>query len=70
MQGYFLVAIAAPFILAFALGWLVEWGLIRHLYKPPAGHAAGHLGPVAGHAAGVPLDLRRQGSESRHCPTG
>jgi urea transport system permease protein len=28
-----------------------------------ARHAAGHLGPVARHAAGVPLDLRRQGGE-------
>jgi urea transport system permease protein len=28
-----------------------------------ARHAAGHLGPVAGHAADVPFDLRRQGSE-------
>ncbi|MEH3085134.1 MAG: urea ABC transporter permease subunit UrtB [Xylophilus ampelinus] len=32
---YFPVAIAAAFGFAFAAGWLVEWGLIRHLYKRP-----------------------------------
>lgn len=34
-QGYFLVAILAAFAIAFLAGWLVEWGLIRHLYKRP-----------------------------------
>ena len=34
-QTYFLVAIAAAFGLAFIVGWLVEWSLIRHLYKRP-----------------------------------
>ncbi len=32
---YFPVAIVAAFFIAFAAGWLVEWGLIRHLYKRP-----------------------------------
>ncbi len=34
-QSYFLFAIVAAFGLAFALGWLAEWALIRHLYKRP-----------------------------------
>lgn len=33
--AYFPVAIAAAFGIAFIAGWLVEWGLIRHLYKRP-----------------------------------
>ncbi|MBN3835243.1 urea ABC transporter permease subunit UrtB [Burkholderia sp. Ac-20344] len=32
---YFLFAIAAAFVLAFAAGWLAEWALIRHLYRRP-----------------------------------
>ena len=32
---YFPVAIVAAFLFAFAAGWLVEWALIRHLYKRP-----------------------------------
>ncbi|GAA6142517.1 urea ABC transporter permease subunit UrtB [Hydrogenophaga sp. 5NK40-0174] len=32
---YFPVAIIAAFIFAFIAGWLLEWGLIRHLYKRP-----------------------------------
>ena len=32
---YFPVAVLLAFAFAFALGWLVEWGLIRHLYKRP-----------------------------------
>lgn len=32
---YFPLAIAAAFGFAFCAGWLVEWGLIRHLYKRP-----------------------------------
>jgi urea transport system permease protein len=32
---YFPIAIAVAFVLAFAAGWLVEWALIRHLYKRP-----------------------------------
>ena len=32
---YFPVSIVAAVIFAFALGWLVEWGLIRHLYQRP-----------------------------------
>lgn len=32
---YFLVAIVVAFGLAFIAGWLVEWALIRHLYKRP-----------------------------------
>ena len=32
---YFPVAVALAFVFAFAAGWLVEWGLIRHLYKRP-----------------------------------
>lgn len=32
---YFPIAICVAFALAFAAGWLVEWALIRHLYKRP-----------------------------------
>lgn len=35
LQSYFLVAIVAAFLIAFAIGWLTEWTLIRHLYKRP-----------------------------------
>lgn len=34
-DGYFFVAMALAFLAAFLLGMLVEWGLIRHLYKRP-----------------------------------
>jgi urea transport system permease protein len=34
-DGYFFVAMLLAFIVTFALGALVEWGLIRHLYKRP-----------------------------------
>ncbi|MEL7172073.1 MAG: urea ABC transporter permease subunit UrtB, partial [Pseudomonadota bacterium] len=33
--GYFFVAMILAFFAAGALGMLVEWGLIRHLYKRP-----------------------------------
>src|SRR5690349_8635400 len=32
---YFFFAIAGAFVIAFIVGYLVEWGLIRHLYKRP-----------------------------------
>jgi urea transport system permease protein len=32
---YFPLAILAAFLFSFIAGWLVEWGLIRHLYKRP-----------------------------------
>jgi urea transport system permease protein len=32
---YFPVAVLFSFATAFAVGWLVEWALIRHLYKRP-----------------------------------
>jgi urea transport system permease protein len=32
---YFPLAIAVAFVFAFIVGWLVEWGLVRHLYKRP-----------------------------------
>ncbi len=32
---YFPISILLAFAFAFGLGWLVEWGLIRHLYKRP-----------------------------------
>ena len=35
MSYYFLPAIGVAFVLAFIAGWLVEWALIRHLYKRP-----------------------------------
>lgn len=35
MSAYFPVAIGLAFIVAFMAGWLLEWGLIRHLYKRP-----------------------------------
>src|SRR3989440_9325798 len=34
-SGYFFVAMILAFIASGALGMLVEWGLIRHLYKRP-----------------------------------
>ena len=33
--GYFFVAMTLAFIASGSLGMLVEWGLIRHLYKRP-----------------------------------
>ncbi|MEC5385817.1 urea ABC transporter permease subunit UrtB [Uliginosibacterium sp. H3] len=35
VQSYFLFAIIAAFLIAFAVGWFIEWALIRHLYKRP-----------------------------------
>jgi len=35
MPYYFLIAIFAAFAIAFAIGYLVEFSLIRHLYKRP-----------------------------------
>ena len=35
MAYYFPFAIGVAFLLAFLAGWLVEWALIRHLYKRP-----------------------------------
>jgi urea transport system permease protein len=35
MPYYFFVAIVVAFLLAFAVGWLAEWSLIRHLYRRP-----------------------------------
>ena len=35
MPYYFVLAIGVAFCLAFIAGWLVEWALIRHLYKRP-----------------------------------
>lgn len=35
MSAYFPLAIGLAFIVAFMAGWLLEWGLIRHLYKRP-----------------------------------
>jgi urea transport system permease protein len=35
LAAYFPVAILLAFGFAFAVGWLVEWALIRHLYKRP-----------------------------------
>jgi urea transport system permease protein len=32
---YFPIAVVAAFVIAFAVGWLTEWVLIRHLYKRP-----------------------------------
>src|SRR5579863_6141870 len=34
-SGYFFLAMALAFVASGALGMLVEWGLIRHLYKRP-----------------------------------
>jgi urea transport system permease protein len=35
MGAYFPLAIVAAFVLAFGLGWVTEWALIRHLYQRP-----------------------------------
>jgi len=32
---YFLFAVVAAFLVTFVLGWLVEWAMIRHLYRRP-----------------------------------
>src|ERR1700754_3456231 len=32
---YFFFAIAGAFCIAFCIGYLVEWGFIRHLYRRP-----------------------------------
>jgi len=35
VAAYFPLAIVAAFVFAFIAGWIVEWALIRHLYKRP-----------------------------------
>ena len=35
MGVYFPIAIGVAFCLAFVVGWLAEWALIRHLYRRP-----------------------------------
>ena len=35
LSVYFPVAIGAAFVFSFLVGWLVEWALIRHLYRRP-----------------------------------
>jgi urea transport system permease protein len=35
VNTYFVPAIALAFLISFGLGWLMEWGMIRHLYKRP-----------------------------------
>ena len=35
VQMYFPFAVLAAFVIAFVVGWLTEWLLIRHLYKRP-----------------------------------
>lgn len=35
VASYFPLAIIAAFFFSFLVGWLVEWALIRHLYKRP-----------------------------------
>lgn len=35
MAYYFPIAIGLAFVMAFIVGWLAEWALIRHLYKRP-----------------------------------
>src|SRR5258706_3521667 len=34
-QSYFVIGILVAFVLAFCVGWVTEWALIRHLYKRP-----------------------------------
>ncbi|PJI53576.1 hypothetical protein CTI14_26610 [Methylobacterium radiotolerans] len=58
MPAYFFVAILLAFAVTFSLGWLTEWLMIRHLYRRPAGHAAGDLGLVAGAAADPAFAVR------------
>src|SRR4051794_5550775 len=55
-SGYFFFAMAIAFVAAGALGLLVEWLLIRHLYARPLDTLLATCEPD--HAAGVPLDLR------------
>lgn len=35
LNGYFFLAVIAAFLIAFAVGWLVEFFIIRYLYKRP-----------------------------------
>ncbi|MBU4609231.1 urea ABC transporter permease subunit UrtB [Achromobacter sp. GG226] len=35
MPYYYLVSMLAAFGVTFALGWLVEWAMVRHLYRRP-----------------------------------
>src|SRR4051812_44591837 len=35
VKVYFPLAICVAFLFAFTVGWLVEWALIRHLYRRP-----------------------------------
>ncbi|HNL32994.1 MAG TPA: urea ABC transporter permease subunit UrtB, partial [Pseudomonadales bacterium] len=35
VSHYFVFAIAAAFVVAFVVGYLIEYGMIRHLYKRP-----------------------------------
>ena len=44
MPYYFPIAIVLAFAVTFILGWFVEWGLIRFLYKRPLGHVVGNVG--------------------------
>jgi urea transport system permease protein len=34
-KSYFVLGILVAFVLAFIVGWITEWALIRHLYKRP-----------------------------------
>ena len=57
--GYFFLAMVLAFCASGALGMLVEWALIRHLYKRPLDTLLATWGLSADPAAGLPLDLRR-----------
>ncbi|GAA5234840.1 urea ABC transporter permease subunit UrtB [Verticiella sediminum] len=35
MPYYYVVSMLAAFAITFALGWLVEWAMVRHLYRRP-----------------------------------
>ena len=66
----FCLAIVVSFVIAAGIG------LARRALHDPAPlqaaarHAAGHLGPQPDHAAGLSVDLRRQGGQRRRCPSG
>ena len=48
------------FVLAFGVGWLVEWALIRHLYKRPLDTLLATWGLSLGMQQMLPLRHRRR----------
>jgi urea transport system permease protein len=68
-SGYYFLVPSPSFIVAFALGWLVEWALIRHLYKRPLDTLLATWGLSLGcsRCSARPSAPRKS---ARACPTG